>query len=112
MMVNEEDGMVTYYFARRRESFTSTAITAVTASGGIATITGTGNASRVTGNSVKDCTGCPFTVTIWDDAVNGDSMDIVVYDGTEPDGIFFDSPGGPPGSLKYLDTGNFTVVGD
>jgi hypothetical protein len=104
-------GTVTYYYPRRRESFTSTTITAVTASGGIATITGTGNASRVTGLSVKECTGCPFTVTIWDDAVNGDSMDIVVHDDTAPDGIFFDSPGGY-GDIKYLTSGNFTVTGE
>jgi hypothetical protein len=50
-------------------------------------------------------------VTIWDDAVNGDSMDIVVHDDTAPDGIFFDSPGGY-GDIKYLTSGNFTVTGE
>jgi hypothetical protein len=106
-------GTVIYNYTRQRVTFLSTSITAVTASGGIATITGTGDATRITGNIVTECNGCTFTATIWDDDANDDydSMDIIVYGGTEPDGIFFDSPGGP-GDLKYLTLGGFTVAGE
>ncbi|MBI5741017.1 MAG: putative metal-binding motif-containing protein, partial [Nitrospirae bacterium] len=95
-------GVVKYYYSRQRVNFTSTSIISVTASGGSATISGTGNAAKTVRNTTSYCIGCSFSVTINDFGISGDLMYIVIDNGN-----FYAAPGG----LKKLDSGNFTVVG-
>jgi probable HAF family extracellular repeat protein len=92
-------GVINYYYTRQRVSLRSASITSVTASGGLATITGIGNATRITGSTTTYCDDCNFTVQIQDGSP--DSMDIMI-DG----GNFYDAPG----DMKELDSGNFNIV--
>jgi hypothetical protein len=93
-------GIVRYYYTRQRVSFESTSITAVTrTTPGTIEITGTGNGTKITGDTTTYCTGCSFTATIEDGGP--DKMDMKI-DG----GLFYDAPGG----LKELDAGDFNTV--
>jgi len=94
-------GTVKYYYTRQRVSFQSTSITSVTASGGLATIAGIGNGTKIEGSTTTYCNGCSFTATIQDGSP--DKMDMEIDAGS-----FYDAPGG----LQSLDSRNFTVVGE
>lgn len=95
-------GTVKYYYTRQRINFVSSSILSVTASGGIATITGIGNATKENGSG---CSGCSFTVTI----VNGspDQMGIEILN---PDWTFYYKDP-PSGGSRAIESGNFSVVG-
>jgi uncharacterized repeat protein (TIGR01451 family) len=94
-------GLLKYYYTRQRVNLQSTAIISVSESGGTATITGTGDATKIEGTTTTDCTGCNFTVLIQNGSP--DKMSITIDSGN-----FYDSPGG----LKDLDVGDFTLVGE
>jgi len=92
-------GLLKYYYTRQRVNFQSTVIRSVSESGGTAMITGSGDATKIIGNTTTYCTGCDFTVVIQNGSP--DAMDITI-DG----GNFYSSPGG----LKTLDSGDFTFL--
>jgi hypothetical protein len=102
---NGPTGLVRYYYTRQRVEFQSTAISSVAATGGTATISGVGDATKIQGQTTTTCNGCTFTATVVDSA-SGDAMELLITD--TGGGTFYDAPG----DLDNLDSGNLTVVGE
>lgn len=83
----------TYYYTRNRLYFVSTSITNISVTGGVATITGSGNVNNVSGYT--------FTATITDGAADAMGLQIKKSDGT----IYYNT------ASKVLSSGNFTIIG-
>ncbi|MBI5194704.1 MAG: putative metal-binding motif-containing protein [Nitrospirae bacterium] len=86
-------GSLSYYYTRNRLYFVSTSITGITATGGIATITGAGKVNNVTGYT--------FTATITDGTPDAMGLEIKKSDGT----VYYSAPS------QNVSSGNYTVVG-
>ncbi|MBI5049281.1 MAG: hypothetical protein HZC11_00005, partial [Nitrospirae bacterium] len=85
-------GSLKYYYSRSRLSLNSTSITGVSASGGVATVTG--------GGTVNGLAGCTFTAAVTD---SPDKMGITIV----PGGYCTTSYIAPVSAV----IGNYTVVG-
>ncbi|MBI5195025.1 MAG: DUF1566 domain-containing protein [Nitrospirae bacterium] len=90
---NLSAGYLRYYYTRNRTSLSSTSITGITATGGIATVTGVG--------TVNGTSGYTFTATITDGSPDTMGLEINKPDGTP----YFSS------SSQQVSSGIFIVVG-
>ncbi|MBI4680424.1 MAG: thrombospondin type 3 repeat-containing protein [Nitrospirae bacterium] len=88
-----ETGYFRYYYTRNRLNFVSTSITGISATGGIATVTGVGKVNGISGYT--------FTAAITDGTADAIGLVIKKPDGT----LYYNTP-----SLTVT-SGNYTIVG-